>query len=158
MQNDAKQHILLTISHTHSILCVMPSVLCIWVSGGQFVRVDAGKSIWDYPTQPTGCASHWTLHFCPQQSHNFQLETKDGASPTAAIGELCSSIAPCLFRNWCLWPHSPKGLQHPMAWTTPLPLFRDPQVPIPSVFYSLGFFGVEDKPLPKPGGFIKSAT
>lgn len=76
-------------------LRVMPSVLCIWVSGGQFMHVDAGKSIWEYPTQPAGRALHCTLHFCPQQSRNFPFQTKDGASPTVTVGEqLCSSIAP----------------------------------------------------------------
>lgn len=36
-----------------------------------------------------------------------------------------------------------------------LPSLRDPQIPIPSGFYLLG---IEDKLLPKPGGFTKSAT
>lgn len=36
-----------------------------------------------------------------------------------------------------------------------LPSIREPQIPIPSGFY---FLGIKDKPLPKPGGFTKSAT
>lgn len=96
MQNDANQHILLTISITNAgSSCDAFCPLYLSQLWSVYAYIDAGKSIWEYPTQPAGRASHCTLHFCPQQSHNFPFQTKDGASPTVTVGEqLCSSIAP----------------------------------------------------------------
>lgn len=155
MQNDANQHILLTSSNTDSgsscgAFC--PLYLSQWCSvctwGCREVHLGLSH------------AAYWlcitaNLALLPQQSRNFQ--TKNGASPMVTMGEqLCSSDVPVPVHKPLLavTPFSP-GCSTPHGMDNSLPFLRDTHIPIPSGFYLLG---VEDKALPKPGGFSKYAT